>query len=203
MELIKKTRKVPAKTGKKSIQQFGLFLCPYCKKEIERQVSSGIQNKSCGCYRGKLISISNKKLKTIHGFKGSRIYNIWATMIGRCCCKSSGAYSSYGAKGITVCNEWKKSFICFKNWAFKNGYKDNLQIDRKKNNKGYYPSNCRWVTCAANNQNRTNNIFNWEIINSIRKDYDTGDYLQKKLAKKYNTSKQNINDIVNNKTWKI
>jgi hypothetical protein len=54
MQLIKKfgTRK-----GKKDyISSWGLFLCPYCKKEVERQLSAGRIAQSCGCMRAKLIA---------------------------------------------------------------------------------------------------------------------------------------------------
>ena len=35
--------------------------------------------------------------------------------------------------------------------------KENLTIDRKDNEKGYSPDNCRWVTAKANNRNKRNN----------------------------------------------
>lgn len=44
---------------------------------------------------------------------------------------------------------------------------------------------------------------NWEVVLSIRKDYDTGLFTQKQLADKYNISDSNICNIVNYKTWKI
>ena len=45
----------------------------------------------------------------------------------------------------------------FKKWALTNGYHEGLQIDRRNNDKGYSPENCRWVTCKDNQRNRRNN----------------------------------------------
>ena len=41
-----------------------------------------------------------------------------------------------------------------------------------------------------------------EIVNNIRKDYDTGNYRNRDLVKKYNTTSTNISRIVLRKTWK-
>jgi hypothetical protein len=36
----------------------------------------------------------------------------------------------------------------------KNGYQDNLSIDRINNDKGYSPENCRWTTAKEQALNR-------------------------------------------------
>lgn len=200
MKLIKTTRSERSKTGKKSRQRYGLFFCPYCKKEVEKQISCGRKAKSCGCYRGRLIAKSNVKLKTKHGYKGTRLYNVWATIKGRCLCKSNSAYHYYGAKGITVCEEWKNSFVAFKDWALQSGYKDTLQIDRINNNGNYTPENCRFVTNAENARNSSNTKLNWNIVKKIRKLYSFG-IQQNKIAESFSLSKQTVNDVVLRKRW--
>ena len=54
-------------------------------------------------------------------------------------------YKYYGGKNIKVCNDWIDDFVAFSNWALKNGYRDDLTIDRINVDGDYEPSNCRWV----------------------------------------------------------
>lgn len=113
----------------------------------------------CGCLLGKRIADSNKT----HGLCDSRLYGIYSNMKTRCYNKNAESYQYYGGKGVDICEEWtgKNGFLNFYNWAFENGYKDDLSIDRINNSKNYEPTNCRWVTMKQQQNNRTNNrIFN-------------------------------------------
>jgi ribosomal protein L35AE/L33A len=85
-----------------------------------------------------------------HGMSGTRLYDIWKNMKGRCYRKSSTHYHRYGGRGIIVCDEWKNSFENFMKFAFDNGYTDELTIDRIDNDKNYEPSNVRFVSNAEN-----------------------------------------------------
>lgn len=80
----------------------------------------------------------------------NRLYNIYANIKYRCYTKTCRAYSRYGGRGITMCNEWLQSYDNFKNWALQNGYKQNLCIDRIDNDGNYEPSNCQWITISEN-----------------------------------------------------
>lgn len=70
-----------------------------------------------------------------------------------CKCRN---YKNYGAKGITVCEEWDDPVV-FAKWAYENGYDDSLTIDRIDVTKGYYPENCRWTTYKKQANNKSNN----------------------------------------------
>lgn len=52
-------------------------------------------------------------------------------------------YKKYGAKGITVCDEWhdKEAFI---KWATDNGWEPGMLIERIDATRGYFPDNCRF-----------------------------------------------------------
>lgn len=119
---------------------------------------------SCGCYAKEVSSKRAKEVFTTHGKsresggKHTRIYNIWACMKQRCECANVPNYKYYGAKGVSVCDEWSNSFESFYNWAIANGYRDDLSIDRINPYGNYCPENCRWATAeeqACNKRSRT------------------------------------------------
>ena len=75
----------------------------------------------------------------------------------RCNNPNSSNYARYGARGIKVCDEWSNSAAKFADWAYANGYSDELSIDRIDNDGDYEPSNCRWVTPHQQNLNKSSN----------------------------------------------
>ena len=108
--------------------------------------------KSCGCLKHEAYNFSHKK-------KNTRIYNIWTNIKTRCYNKNRKNFYNYGGRGITVCDEWKKDFMSFYNWAMANGYNDTLTIDRIDVNGNYEPSNCRWVDIYTQANNKRTNHF--------------------------------------------
>lgn len=92
-----------------------------------------------------------------HSSCKTRLYRVWCDIKARCYNSNTPQYQRYGARGITMCNEWKDNFVVFKNWAVKNGYEESLTIDRINNDFGYSPDNCRWVDTFVQSRNRTDN----------------------------------------------
>ena len=142
--------------------------------------------KSCGCYKTEMIVNKTTKHKLSH----SRIYCIYHNMLERCNNQNNSHYCYYGERGIKVCEEWsnkKDGFLSFYDWAIKNGYTDELTIDRINNNGDYDPNNCRWTDMKTQNRNkRSNRILTYNGENYIMKD------LAQKLGIKYSTFAKKI-----------
>ena len=81
-----------------------------------------------------------------HGMSNTRLYRIHRAMIQRCTKENFAGFKDYGAKGITICDDWMDGFEHFMKWSLSNGYSDELTIDRINPKGNYEPSNCRWVT---------------------------------------------------------
>ena len=108
--------------------------------------------KSCGC----LVHENKSNIK--HGLSKTRIYSIYIKMKERCNNVNSKSYKDYGARGISVCEEWENNFIKFYEWAINNGYNDNLTIERINVNGNYEPNNCKWISKKEQNYNKRDSI---------------------------------------------
>ncbi len=123
-----------------------------CGREIVITQYSLLRGTSCGCEQRRLQALAS----TTHGGHNTKLYGVWCTMKNRCNNPNVPCYNHYGGRGITVCSEWL-DFSKFMEWAFKNGYKEGLTIERVDVNGNYEPSNCKWIPSALQAKNKTNN----------------------------------------------
>lgn len=119
--------------------------CGNMKEVVDASLKNG-DIKSCGCLAIEAVSKHNKS--------NTKEYRVWADMIQRCTNPKSNNYKFYGAKGISVCDIWVKSFEEFyKDMGPKPGV--NFSIDRIDCAGNYNKSNCRWATREEQDANRT------------------------------------------------
>ncbi len=92
---------------------------------------------------------------TKHGMFGTPTYTTWGQMIQRCTNPKSKEYPRYGARGIKVCERWRK----FENFLADMGLKPaGLSLERVNNDGDYEPDNCKWATPLEQSRNRSNVI---------------------------------------------
>lgn len=164
----------------KQKRRCAIYECPLCGKEFETTVQSVKRNKvkSCGCYH--------------HGLVGTHIHRVFHNLKSRCNNPNNQDYAYYGGRGIKVCPEWNNNFMAFRNWAISNGYSPELEIDRRENNEGYSPENCRWITTNSNKQN----------TRLIRKSNTTG-YRGVVCHKNFGTNKYEAKINYNKKSYQL
>lgn len=118
---------------------------------------------SCGCLQKERSSEAISAATRTHGLSNTKAYQIWRAMKSRCDNPADKHYEYYGGKGISVCDSWHESFICFYIWLTNNGYVESYErnteqtIDRIDYDGNYEPSNCRLVSMDKQANNKSNN----------------------------------------------
>jgi hypothetical protein len=122
--------------------------CGNSKAISKGSLLKGVSN-SCGCLNSEITANRNFK----HGLYGTAEYNSWSGMLARCYNPNNPHYEYYGARGISVCPQWRDSF---QNFMRDIGPKPSpkLSIDRVDNDGNYSPENCRWATAKQQRANR-------------------------------------------------
>ena len=149
--LIEDLGRIYVTENSKQKARYGIYKCGFCGTNFKANTNLIKRKsiKSCGCYRKRRVSETHKT----HGLIETRLYHTWSKLKGRVLNPKYKAYTDYGGRGITICEEWKNDFMSFYNWAMSNGYSDELSIDRIDNDGNYCPENCRWTTKTIQRRN--------------------------------------------------
>lgn len=150
------------------------------KSELDKK--DRVHPLSCGCM--------NPYKQYAFGEDEQRLRSIYLGMRSRCLRKENASFKNYGGRGISICKEWMMNPRKFFEWAFDNGYRPDLTIDRVDVDKDYSPENCAWKTFHEQQYNKQNSI-RFSDGSSFKEFCDKNKFNYKKLIYHYR------NDIPN------
>jgi len=120
--------------------------CVICSAEFCAPPSAKVR----ACEKQSCREECDKRRGRRHGGSSTRLYCIWAGMRART--RAETGYLAKYYSHVSLCEEWSR-FEVFREWAYANGYAENLQIDRIDVMGNYCPENCRWATRHQQMQN--------------------------------------------------
>lgn len=177
-------------TGKRKRYRECIVQCKKCLKQQQGEYSSFRSlHRSCECQQVPEFTPERK-----------RIYKIHFGMLTRCYDAQSKSYKYYGARGITVCDEWLHSYEPFYEWSINNGYFNELTIDRIDSNGNYEPSNCRWSDSKTQGRNKRH-VISIEKVKEIKRLLNEG-YTHHTIATIVKTTHHRVSLISKGASWK-
>ncbi len=121
--------------------------CGTQKPRTGGQLREG-KTKSCGCSRRcNKINSKQANIKTRfpshHNLKNTFFYRAWYRLISTCYQKNYLYFKNYGAKGISVCDEWRRveGFISWAKERWKKGY----SLELKDGATVFSPDTVFWI----------------------------------------------------------
>lgn len=141
--------------------------CPGCEQEFRRKPGKRGQrfcSKSCSTrfhaanQPGARTGAANPNWRG--GNTSHPLYEVYLQLVARCHNPAHPRYADYGARGITVCDEWRSDFHAFvaavgeRPEGVGPSGRSLWSIDRIDNSGGYEPGNVRWATYSDQAHNK-------------------------------------------------
>lgn len=156
-------------------------------------------SKGCGC-----VCLEKNPHTRTHGETRTYLYRVWCHMRERCYKPSNVRFNAYGARGITVFDEWRTSYEAFSRWIRANiGERPTPEhsLDRIDNDGHYEPSNLRWATNKEQVRNSRKSRLSSDDVAAIRAARAEG-VSHGVLAARFGVTKASIKDIHSGRTWR-
>lgn len=132
------------------------------------------------------------------GYSETPEYISWCKAKHRCQNPNNPRWKDYGGRGIKFCKRWENSFP---NFLKDMGKKPSSEytLERIDNNKGYYPSNCKWDSRLRQSRNKRGVVTLQEAtkILSMRNE----GFFVKEIANNVGFGTTTISKILNYRHW--
>jgi len=133
-----------------------------------------------------------------HGMRKTKTFGVWWQMIQRCRNPRHKAWPNYGGRGILVCDRWKDFAAFLEDMG---EAPEGLTLERKDNDSGYRPDNCRWATRREQQRNRRTSKLTFRDAVEIWIEITDGGAGNDHMAKRYGCSERLIDGIRRRLIW--
>ena len=141
---------------------------------------------------------TNRGNRRYHGLGGTPTYRTWYQMLDRCNNPSNISWSTYGGKGVKVCERWHDIEAFVADMGIR---PEGKTLDRFPNGKGDYEAgNCRWATESQQQRNRGCVKGSMEIARQVRERASNGEG-QRQIAASIGIDQSVVCRIVGGKIW--
>lgn len=156
------------KTGEKVHNGYTVWSCVCsCGVECERSTHYFASKPKKYCCSDCAKEVQRQSVST-HGMFSNyfRLATIGSEAKARCENKNNTNYHNYGGRGIKFEFKTLDEFVT---WSLKNGYRDELSIERVDNNGNYNADNCKWISRShqAKNKRTTPEFHGYRGLDSI------------------------------------
>lgn len=143
------------------------------------------------------------------------LYTAYQNMISRCYSPNFPGYKHYGAKGVSVSDEWKGNPTEFMEWSLANGWQPGKHLDKDIlcevmgiDPHVYSPQTCQWIDPKVNQRhsavrdrvgrNKTIKLSPEQAAEIVARYHGDDPPSQKALAKEYGVSQTGISYVIRN-----